>query len=347
MFKENQALMKGYLDSVNRLFKVLVSAVTLLELLLLIRGLLYFNLDRLKLRLYLYSYGFLFVTSLASLVLFWIYGHREEHFTKTQITIYVYAFCFIMWSAGVACIDCYASGDSGIIVYVITCISVGVLTLLKPWVFLCYLAVSSAFLLTVTAAVRGWEPYSTGFYLNFAVFLVMAISINSHNYRLSLREYQSRKTLELHADTDPLTGLYNRRKLDRHIQEVSGQHSFVLVILDVDEFKQVNDRFGHTTGDTCLEQLARLLTNHFGDQVYRMGGDEFAVVSPFDTAQTCSHIDAVNRELKGVMERFPLCISAGIYQFQEGDTQTEAFKKADIALYRVKNAGGAGWDIYS
>ncbi len=346
MVRNDLQFMKNYIDKVNHRFRFLLAAVVILEFALMLRGLCLFNLERLKLRLYLSSYVFLFATSLAMLMFFLIFGQREAHFKKVLAAIYGYTFCFIMWSAGVTCIDLYASGDSGIIVYVLTCVSVGVLVLLKPWIFACYLGVSSLFLVGFTVLIRDGEPYSTGFYLNFAIFLATAIFINNHNYMLSLREYNARRELERLSDTDPLTGLHNRGRLDRQMQKYDGRLPSVLVVMDIDKFKQINDRFGHPEGDACLQRFAQVLTAHFGDRAYRIGGDEFAVLSELSQEEVCAQIDAINLELRSAADAITMQTSAGLYLLRAGDSQEDALRNADRALYRVKQNGGTGWAVY-
>ncbi len=337
-------LMKNYIDKAGRLFRIVLIAVVLLEAGMLVRGLFLFNLERIKLRLYLYSYIFLLVVSLAMLIYFWIYAHNPQHLKRMVYAVYAYTFCFIMWAAFVTCIDCYANGDSGIMVYVVISISMGVLTLLKPWVYIVCLAVSSIFLLTVTAITRAAEPYSFGFYFNYCVFLATSIFLNAHNYRLSLREFQAKTTLEQLSDTDQLTGLYNRRRLNKTV--LTDADAYVLIVLDIDRFKQVNDSYGHHLGDTCLQKLAQILTDHFGQLVFRMGGDEFAIVSSLNMDEICQHIDAVNRELSVAVEGCPLSVSAGICNLEGCELQWDSFRCADRALYRVKQNGGGGWTIY-
>lgn len=96
------------------------------------------------------------------------------------------------------------------------------------------------------------------------------------------------ETLTEEAETDPLTGLPNRRAYDRRISELLSNSdlepgSIGLMILDVDGFKQVNDTLGHPVGDRALKMIAKNLrdTLRAGDEVFRVGGDEFVIILPF------------------------------------------------------------------
>ncbi len=346
--KNDNALMKSHIDKMKRAFLAALVVITVFELVMMIRGFALFNLERLKLRLYLYSYIFLFVTSLTTLIIFYICSDKEEHLKKEIVTMYVYSFCFMMWSALVTCVDCYANGDSGIMVYVTTCISMGILTLIKPLVFISYLGVSGTFVLVFTAFSRGWTPYSSGFYINFFVFVAAAIFVNTHNYRLSLREFEASRKLKKLSYIDQLTGVYNRRSLDGHIdRKTKDGEGFCFVLLDIDKFKQVNDTYGHPKGDTCLVALACILDRRFDGAVYRFGGDEFAVISSLSCDELSKELELVNAELDEVFEDIKLRISAGIYKVPPGDLPENIFINSDAALYEAKELPDVSSVIWS
>ncbi len=340
-------MLQDYMSKYRFRFQVLLAAVTLVELVLLVRGLTCFNLERLKLRLYVYSYAFLFATSLAALVLFSLYSARPTCIRRTVFTVYAYSFCFILWATGVTSIDCMANGDSGIMVYVMICIAVGGLTLIKPWVFAVYTGISGAFLLVFTAWGRGWEPYSGGFYLNFVIFLATAIFVNIHCYRLTKREFESRQALEVLSYTDWLTGIGNRRSLEKHMNDLAdSKQEFTFVMMDIDDFKIVNDTYGHMTGDDCLKATAQVLTAHFGQEVYRLGGDEFALLTQLSPLEVCQHMQSICAELSTAVEKLPLRISAGV-STGTIDAPDDLLSHADQALYQAKKSTGERWAVYT
>lgn len=162
------------------------------------------------------------------------------------------------------------------------------------------------------------------------------------------------KTREL-SMTDELTGLYNRRHFyDRLEAEVSRTqrygHSFALAILDLDGFKQHNDKFGHSSGDAVLKSLAQTLKSALRkmDTAFRYGGDEFAIILPSTDAERASGIvDRIRSEWSRVPKpgnvalETPLGFSAGIAQFPENaETVDGLVFLADTALYRSKKEGG-------
>nr|WP_246315366.1 bifunctional diguanylate cyclase/phosphodiesterase [Kineococcus aurantiacus] len=160
------------------------------------------------------------------------------------------------------------------------------------------------------------------------------------------------------ALTDDLTGLANRRALDRALSDALSDHSsadrpVTLMLIDLDGFKEVNDRFGHAVGDELLRRAGALLerTSPPGAVCARLGGDEFAIVVPATPTQT-SHQAA--RELFTTLaeatsapvivegRRLLARASVGIATTTTGDTPEQLLRHADAAMYRAKTAGGAG-----
>lgn len=154
------------------------------------------------------------------------------------------------------------------------------------------------------------------------------------------------------ALTDPLTGLYNQRYLMRHLRGLmaAGQMKGLgVLMMDVDHFKSVNDRFGHAAGDKALKAIAEALrgrTRVF-DSIARYGGEEFVVVMP-----GASELDAVTagERLRAAIEAMPFHPSAGVahkltvsigvaYTEQAAVTAEALLQTADKAMYRAKNGG--------
>ena len=162
------------------------------------------------------------------------------------------------------------------------------------------------------------------------------------------------KTRELSV-TDELTGLKNRRNfyevLDSEMERTLRYGlSFSLVMLDLDGFKEYNDRFGHTNGDAVLRSLGRRLGSSLrkSDTAFRYGGDEFIIILPAtDAAKSKKMVDRIRaqwvhapRSESALMES-QLAFSAGIAQFPENaETADGLVFLADTALYRSKREGG-------
>ena len=164
-------------------------------------------------------------------------------------------------------------------------------------------------------------------------------------------ERQRRLALEALADTDPLTGLYNRRYMNRRLAELA-TGALVLALADLDHFKQVNDRFGHETGDRVLTELAAILRDRVQEVagadafVARIGGEEFLAVLPDqDPARGAACCEALRREVEGrdweaIGREIGLTVSIGMAVQPAGPGDPSALLgRADAALYDAKRAG--------
>lgn len=163
-----------------------------------------------------------------------------------------------------------------------------------------------------------------------------------------------RRSLSL-ALTDELTGLYNRRYLFAHLDELIGRlHqdgiNIAVLLFDIDHFKQVNDTYGHAAGDEVLRELAARATNSVRsvDLVARLGGEEFVVVMPeTDLAIAVAVAERLRVEvarepfvLKAVGEKLSVTISIGVTATGDRDDERDRMlKRADDALYAAKTGG--------
>ena len=157
------------------------------------------------------------------------------------------------------------------------------------------------------------------------------------------------------SETDPLTGLANRRKIQELLARVQAQAQrygshFSLAMLDLDGFKQLNDTYGHLAGDAVLRQVAEVLKEHTraADIAGRYGGDEFLLVLPETAADEAAVLAHNLREalagdpyLTETGERVAVRMSSGIAAYpQDGRDVNELIAVADAHLYASKHRGG-------
>ncbi len=181
------------------------------------------------------------------------------------------------------------------------------------------------------------------------------LQVLARTYNEVFEENEERQQLIRHqAEHDPLTDLLNRGSFDRLLSLYErDQASFALILIDVDTFKQVNDGYGHATGDKILRRVAELLCRAFRsiDHVCRIGGDEFAVIMvqmTSDLAYTIADkIDAVNHQLLEESGDLPaVSLSVGIAFTDRANPGEDLFKDADSALYHTKENGRCGYTFY-
>jgi diguanylate cyclase (GGDEF)-like protein len=150
------------------------------------------------------------------------------------------------------------------------------------------------------------------------------------------------------ATTDALTGLRNRHALNQDARLYLG-HSLHLMLMDLDNFKYVNDTLGHSSGDNLLRRTGQVLTEVFGpDNCYRYGGDEFLVISENCTdAQFRSLYEEATRRLSGIQDgtQSSVTFSGGFVTGVPASTEhlQQMFLQADSNLYQAKQDGKNGF----
>lgn len=220
---------------------------------------------------------------------------------------------------------------------------IGVHFLIKPFLAATLGAgvTAKAYLTTVYAVA---SQVSTGVLLVAAGLFLMLLVIQ--------------KALEetiLDAETDPLTGLTNRRGLSRMglrlMAEADRQgHGLYVLMLDLDHFKRINDQYGHATGDTVLVAFARVLeTLAMADVLtVRMGGEEFALLVPDADSEPDTRDDRatrLGRAIRVALEPFAeqgmpaLTVSGGVVRYTRGETLEGMIARADQLAYRAKRGG--------
>ena len=183
---------------------------------------------------------------------------------------------------------------------------------------------------------------------HYVEFETVAADINM----IALHLQEQRARLEHLSLTDPLTGLPNRRAFETHFPLAQGlaqrQHPVALVMLDIDHFKGVNDRYGHGVGDQVLLALAQSLKalTRRADLAARLAGDEFAVLLPdIDAAGLDAWYQRLSDHFRSELNAFGLELQTGLSAGQtwlggaSSDTLNNALARADRALYRAKARG--------
>ena len=164
-------------------------------------------------------------------------------------------------------------------------------------------------------------------------------------------EHTELANLKVMSSQDGLTGIYNRVAAEKLIKEktkINPDHRFAFIMLDVDDFKLANDKFGHIFGDSVLKYIADTLMQSIrsDDIAARIGGDEFMLFMDYKYNLDMI-IDRVFNALNGIYEEFPVSVSMGIAKSEDVGTDFNTLKHcADCALYTSKKNGKGCYHFY-
>jgi diguanylate cyclase (GGDEF)-like protein len=151
----------------------------------------------------------------------------------------------------------------------------------------------------------------------------------------------AKEELQILLNRDQLTGVFNRRSLTAILRESQASGATIL-FFDLNEFKEINDSYGHHVGDDCLRRFARALQESFrpGDHVIRYAGDEFIVIAPdIESVEVDERIESVRRKLGAASGENPrIGFSVGRAHLPVQGDPEEALRAADKAMYRDKAA---------
>ena len=154
---------------------------------------------------------------------------------------------------------------------------------------------------------------------------------------------EERQDLMKEFSIDPLTGLYNRKKLSK-IRDIGA-----VIMCDLDDFKGINDNYGHDMGDKALTAVGQAITQNIriGDVGVRFGGDEFIIVFSSDILNADTH-EIIDKRIHKIAEDVnkicqipgrPITLSVGVAFNKDGESLQDLMKKADTALYQSKGNG--------
>jgi diguanylate cyclase (GGDEF)-like protein len=180
---------------------------------------------------------------------------------------------------------------------------------------------------------------STTIIFNILAYVMVVLRLNS-----KVSSFIDKKLLEKSAQCDLMTEFYNHetsiKLLLKEIEKsvVTGS-PLSLIMIDIDNFKEINDKYGHMQGDEIIKDVSDVIKKHAkqGDKIGRYGGDEFIIILPG------SNLESAKEFVKNIFRmlgrrKIPVTISAGISQFM-GESLNEFLKKTDTKLYKAKLSG--------
>ncbi len=256
-------------------------------------------------------------------------------FTPVIIQFFVYAFVFLMLYAGAY--FCQQTKDSEGKVVAIGFFIHGSM-FLHHFLIMLFYWLKDTNIPIFMSRISFFDAISE-FIIALTFFLGVIIRIINElkniNAKLELNQERLRNLIE----ADPLTGLKNRRVLRKFFETIKGQNG-CLAFVDVNNFKKINDNWGHEIGDKCLIELANGMRGIFrvDDGLFRLGGDEFLIVCPGLSYQEMkTRLEDFKKVIKDAVKGINLSVAVGIRCFDKESHIDEVLKQADKMMYRDKN----------
>ena len=313
-----------------------------------------------------WAQGIIFSHSI--LLAFWIiiffvtYRLKDKMQTNTFIYSLQYIVVIVTMASGVIIVAIDQMVTTSITPLLTVSIVIGAVFLIRPLIsaiiyFTSYMAYYYLIALTITNQqvllsnrVNGTTVVSIGFLIS-----VMTWHYNYTNITQKKRIEMQQKQLERLAYYDPLTNLYNRHFFSEIIEKEFSSvqrygHESAIIILDIDDFKKINDTYGHSVGDQVLKQLAELVVGNVRepDTVSRFGGEEFIILAPktsldggFALAEKLRKLIAENEFITGAATSYiTASLGVSLLRATEKYGLENYFSLADKALYLAKKRGG-------
>ena len=181
-------------------------------------------------------------------------------------------------------------------------------------------------------------------------FFVVYLLLTGYSYYFSSRLWQENTRLEKAAHFDPITDLPNRRSLDDALSALikelpDNTTAHTMLVIDIDHFKRINDKFGHAEGDRILGWVATVLRANLpsGAALYRFGGEEFVALLPNSESVAQRVADSMRIALEQTTllkkDRSKVTVSIGLAGWRDIDDPRSWFQRADKALYEAKEQG--------
>jgi len=298
-----------------------------------------------------YSHVLLMLVMLIPLIIVPIIKPDSEY--KTFLWQRACVICFLIFilidTAIVSMADQKTSGE--ITAYIIGVLGVAAIVYLKPVTSLFIYLLSFVIFLAGVSQIQSNPEILTGHYINssFLVTIGWIFSVTLYNTRLS--DFLNKKRLEAYANFDYLTGCLNRRafinRLQQEVERAKREKTTISILLvDIDFFKQINDRFGHSAGDSVLKQLIDCFNNtcRTYDFIGRFGGEEFIICLPNTTLSVASE---VAERFRGIIEdteincdsnMISVTVSLGVAALEPtyNENIDKFISRADRAMYRAK-----------
>ncbi len=263
----------------------------------------------------------------------------------TLLVTYISIFAIFAYSIILGTIN---SPDITSTTFCVFLIAIPMIIMDRPWRLMLFNLSQVIIFCIFTFIYKEWSIASTDI-LNAVSFSALGIVLNTYMIKTKAKELTLRRYIERDRDTDPLTLLYNKAAVNREISNhLANGGTGILMFIDLDNFKKVNDTYGHAVGDDVLHEFGDCILRVFRhtDILGRFGGDEFIIFLPHPieddivSARAQNLLDLMNQNIKIEDETIDFHASIGIAKYpQDATTHDDLMKRADEALYYAKKHG--------
>ena len=291
----------------------------------------------------------IFIYSVANTVVFFV---LKKNSIVTQILIYLSILVLFVFG----CLITQNKPDTPATMFFILLLLTPMFMIDQPYIMSILLVVVSAGFSVWMHEIKPFDVWQMDF-VNVIIYTIVGIFIHVIVNSIRIREFVLTRKINIQKDMDDMTGLKNKGALTHAINEYladATKNKGIMLMLDLNDFKKVNDKYGHDVGDSVINQFGAYLAEFFGDDdiLGRFGGDEFIVfIKNTDDPDKASEV--ARNIIKNVSEHVKLpddatkvsvSIGVAIYHGEEKN-YSELFKKADVALYQTKADRSMGFCI--
>jgi len=359
--EEKQYVKERLMLSDHRTYKNLLSFVFFIQLIMIFFTLATnnFSVDGKRLWYLICYIGLVVATMIlyAFIELFYVKHKQDAYFTIIAVAIVV----LFLWGLAVTLLDCYSESgnrNTNLTTFSYVALAMTSIIIIEPWIFIlctiCFIA-----LLNVAIAVIPGCYFSTGIVISSISIVVLACTACAVNFNRHIRSIKLEQEvtalnnkLLFNSYNDELTKLHNRRYLTEHIDDALniGTNPTAVIMMDLDDFKLVNDTYGHQNGDLCLaklgEHILRLIKRYRDAYAVRYGGEEFLITIAKSNKKEAV---ALAKELQKTLHDHPVLLSdgssytiklsVGVSIAKQGLNYSALIDQADQYLYKAKQAG--------
>lgn len=302
---------------------------------------------------YLFGYSFLLLASAAAyFFLNYVQSDFENRYRLVRTFSTIYDGFLILWALYLTIIDVRYVGDFSSLIFTTIIVITPIVSMIRIRVYVGFHVFGCVSMLLIIHSFDNGNVYADT--VNFIVFAFISLIAGLSYYNIKYKGYQRQVAMDYATKKDTLSNLYNRKKLEEMVEFiwkdcVIKNSNITCILCDIDDFKSINDEYGHLVGDEWIKRVADVLKESLipGEEFcFRFGGEEFLVILPekglmdgerfVKTVQ--SKVALLNRE-KDILK---VTLSYGIYEGKpslDKESFNSLFSKADELMYQAKKNG--------